>query len=155
MGQAGKQSEVLASFQKPTKAQRLAIRVMADFEVKPGSYSGTQFFVDYVPAVQGEAVTKLVVGMVGGPNGTLQLLAADKTIDVRIFVDHTIAEDYWMGGRVAMTAKVRATNAADVTVVAEGRSATLVSATAWKVESIWVTPEDVLKTPRLDTPIVV
>merc|ERR1712037_367270 len=103
---------------------------------------------DYVPPSDGEAVTKVTVGTVGGKMDTLKLLASDETVDMRLFVDNTFTEVYWMNGRVAMTVTTPATEQADVTVSSDKAGTTLASAKAWKVGSIWVTPEEVLSTPR-------
>ena len=59
---------------------------------------------------------------------------------------------YWQDGRVAMTAitttQGAAHHACKASVYAGSAGATLLSATAWAVESIWTTPEDVLAAPR-------
>jgi len=111
---------------------------------------GTQFYVDYVP--NADAVN---VGVEGGVSDNLKLSTSDKTIDMRLFVDNTFTEVYWMGGRVAMTTTTPVTKAADMTVSADKDGVTLASAMAWKVGSIWVTPEDVVATPRTGTSIAV
>merc|ERR1711924_311479 len=87
-----------------------------------------------------------------GYSDTLKLLPSDRTIDVRLYVDNTMTDTYWMGGRVAMTVDTPATESADVVVSMVGNSTASVSvnATAWSVSSIWVTPDEVLRTPRLD-----
>lgn len=116
---------------------------------------GSQFFVDYKPPANGESETKVIVGAVGGKTDTLKLLSSDETIDMQLFVDNTFTEVYWMSGRVAMTTTTDATAAADVTVSADISGTTLAYAKAWKVGSIWVTPEEVLRTPRLDATVSV
>merc|ERR1712039_1058462 len=79
---------------------------------------------------------------------TLKLSPNDKTIEMRLFVDNTFTEAYWMGGRVAMTIVTPATEEADVVVSVNKDSVSLASATVYKVDSIWVTPEEVKNTPR-------
>merc|ERR1711871_976214 len=111
---------------------------------------GTKFYVDYVP--DADTVT---VGVEGGVSDKLKLSPSDTTIDMRLFVDNTFTEAYWMGGRVAMTTTTKATKAAGMSVSADKAGITLAHATAWKVGSIWVTPEDVLATPRGDLSDVV
>lgn len=111
------------------------------------SASGTEFFVDYKPST--DHISSVTVGG-GGHQDTLKLLSTDKTIDMRIYVDKTFAEAYWMNGRVAMTAKTGTTSEAGMSVTSDA-AVTLNSATAWSVGSIWVTPEEVKATPRLDT----
>jgi len=110
---------------------------------------GTQFYVDYVP--DADTVT---VGVVGGASDKLKLSKSDRTIDMRLFVDNTFTEAYWMGGRVAMTTTTPVTTAADMRVSADKDGVTA-SATAWKVGSIWVTPENVVATPRTGESIAV
>merc|ERR1712046_538331 len=98
-----------------------------------GQMGGSQFFVDYVPPAKGEKITEMTVGKIGGANDTLKMLSTDETIDMRLFVDNTITEVYWMGGRVAMTSAVSATQAAGMSLSASGKGVTLASAQAWRV----------------------
>lgn len=114
------------------------------------SGAGTKFYVDYVP--DADTVT---VGVDGGVSDQLKLSPSDTTIDMRLFVDNTFTEAYWMGGRVAMTTTTRASKAAGMSVSADKAGITLAHAKAWKVGSIWVTPEDVIATPRADASALV
>jgi len=143
--QVGNQSELMVSFKRPTVTTRLAATVMEDPDGK-----GYKFYVDYVPDAGA-----LTVGVEGGANATLKMSASDTTIDMRLFVDNTFTEVYWMGGRVAMTTTTRATQAAGMSVSADKSGITLSSAKAWKVGSIWVTPDDVAATARADAFTVV
>lgn len=117
--------------------------------------TGSVFYVDYVPPQDNSGVSTVTVG---GPSKTdkLKLLASDKSIDIRLYVDNTFTEAYWMGGRVAMLATTPQTqkDAADVTVSADQGGAKLISAKAWHVGSMWVTPEEVKSTPRSDGSVV-
>lgn len=133
----GNQSEILVSFSRPNEDATLGIKVMAS------GTAGTLFTVDYK---QG-AGTAVVGG--GGVADTLKLLESDKTIDVRLYVDNTFAEVYYQGGRVSMTVNTPASDDADVEVSSSAGGVTA-TATAWSVSSIWVSPEEVLRTPRLD-----
>merc|ERR1712046_445715 len=84
--------------------------------IKHGKMKGaSQFFIDYVPPVKGDSISKATVGILGEGTSTLKLLATDETLDMRLFVDQTLTEVYWMGGRVAMTANTPGVSAADVT----------------------------------------
>jgi len=141
--QLGNQSEVIVSFQRPSVATHLSVKVMATAQG-----TGVEFFVDYVPP-SNNGVSSVRVGS-GTTVDTLKLSPNDKTIDMRLFVDNTFTEAYWMGGRVAMTIVTAATEDADVTVGTDQTGVTLASATVWKVGSIWVSPEEVKKTPRMD-----
>merc|ERR1711957_936111 len=91
--QAGNQSEVRVSFQRPTSAARLSVNVMADTAT---SATGTEFFIDY---------------------DTLRLLPEDKTIDLTLYVDNTFTEAFWMGGRVAMTIVTKSSGGIDDVLV--------------------------------------
>merc|ERR1712151_1002798 len=107
---------------------------MGGVEVMVGGSTKTPFTIEYI---QGAGSAK--VGG-GGVFDTLNLLESDESIDVRLYVDNTFTEVYFQGGRVAMTINTPATDAVDVDA----------TATVWSVSSIWVTPEDVMRTPRLD-----
>jgi hypothetical protein len=111
---------------------------------------GTKFYVDYEP--NADTVT---VGVDGGVSDKLKLSPSDTTIDMRLFVDNTFTEVYYQGGRVAMTTNTKASKAAGMSVSADKDGITLKNAKAWKVGSIWVTPEDVIATPRADASDVV
>ena len=113
---------------------------------------GTEFTVSYSPPTTTDGTS---VVRVGCPTikavAQLQLSAADQTIGMRVFVDNVLSEVYWMNGRVAMTVPSTATtDQSDMTVSADKAGVSLISATAWKVKSIWVSPQSVLQTPRTD-----
>lgn len=55
-----------------------------------------------------------------------------------------------MDGRVAMTVPTGASNDAAVGVSSSADGVTVNSGTAWHVSPIWVSPEEVKKTARLD-----
>jgi beta-fructofuranosidase len=75
---------------------------------------------------------------------TMRLLPSDQgTLQLQAFIDHTFAEVFWQGGRVAMTAPVPELAAANgplalaVRVVSGDSPVVLESATAWRVGSMW------------------
>jgi len=144
--QAGNQSEIRVSFNRPSVAVRLSINVMVDTK---NSVKGTEFFVDYVPSSDEIAIIKVQVGG-GGATDTLSLLPEDKTIDMALYVDNTMTEAFWMGGRVAMTTVTKSSQGSDDVTVVASQPGITVSATAWQVGSIWVTPDDVKQMPRRD-----
>ena len=82
---------------------------------------------------------------------TLRLLPSDKSITLRAFTDLGVLEVYWMDGRVAITSpfKVKA-GGGDGVQIFTSVDQQLVEATAWEMGSIWVSPEEVLATPRVD-----
>jgi len=136
--------------------------------LSPTGGVGTYFYVDYVPPAAGSVdewnphTVQVGAGAVASltnvdgsfkPNGgtvdTLKLSPNDKTISIRVYVDNTFSEAYWQNGRVAMTITTPATPQASMSVKSTA-AVTMASAKAYKVNSIWVTPEKVLTTPRLD-----
>jgi len=141
---AGRQSEIELSFERPSVAVRLSVHVMV------GAQNGSEFFIDYKPNNNTE-ILKVQVGS-GGTTDTLSLLPSDKTIDLKLYVDNTFTEAFWMGGRVAMTIVTKSSGGKDDVSIGASASGVIFSATAWEVGSIWVTPEVVKQTPRRDTP---
>ena len=139
--QAGNQSEIRVSFERPTAAVRLSVHVMADAQ---RSIEGTEFFVEYVPSA-----STVQVGS-GGTTDTLSLLPGDETINVTLYVDNTFTEAFWMDGRVAMTIVTATSGGNDDVTVGASQPGITATATAWEVGSIWVTPEVVKQTPRRD-----
>eukprot|EP00463_Aulacantha_scolymantha_P005766 TRINITY_DN715_c0_g2_i2.p1 TRINITY_DN715_c0_g2~~TRINITY_DN715_c0_g2_i2.p1 ORF type:complete len:169 (-),score=25.68 TRINITY_DN715_c0_g2_i2:246-752(-) len=85
----------------------------------------------------------------GGTVDTLKMSPNDKSITIRVYVDITFSEAFWQNGRVAMTKVTPATKEASM-AVSSTKDITLNYAKAWQVGSIWVSPEEVLRTPRLD-----
>lgn len=143
--QAGNQSEIRVSFERPSAAVRLSVNVMVDSAT---SKLGSEFFIEYSPS-DGDGVSKVQVGS-GGTTDTLSLLPEDKTIDLTLYVDNTFTEAFWMGGRVAMTIVTGSSGGVDDVTVRASQSGVSVSATAWPVSAIWVTPDEVKQTPRRD-----
>ena len=85
---------------------------------------------------------------------TLRIAQHETTATLRVFVDASFAEAYWQNGRVAMTIGAWPLDVANLKVAAAAIFSTapvnVVSATAWAVKSIWVSPEDVVSTARMD-----
>jgi hypothetical protein len=78
------------------------------------------------------------------PGGlVLPFLPTDKEIEMVLYVDQTVVEAYFMGGRLALTQHVPINllrplaNAAEQTVEVFGAGVTLLNATVWKVGDIW------------------
>ena len=74
----------------------------------------------------------------------LGLLPADKSIEVRIFVDHVMMEVFFMDGRVALTTPLAGTAQEDAGFTLFSGWPTQVTAGGWQVGEIWVTPESLL-----------
>jgi len=82
---------------------------------------------------------------------SLKLLPTDNILDIRVFVDNTFIEAYIMDGRVAMTAQVASVSSTGMYISNEGPTTVhLMNATVWTMADIWVTPDQVLATPRQD-----
>ena len=86
--------------------------------------------------------------------------------------DRQLSEGFWQHGRVAMTrearptartagmavlatrplaaARPRALRAATATATADSTGVALLRAQAWRVRDCWVSPEEVLRMPRID-----
>ena len=77
----------------------------------------------------------------GGTSDELPLLPDDKELILRVFLDGTVAEAYWMGGRVAMTVDTKPTDAVSI---AASAAATLTEATVFAMQDIHTTVDDVL-----------
>merc|ERR1711871_52904 len=74
-----------------------------------------------------------------GTMDTLKLSPNDKTLTLRVYVDNTFSEAYWMGGRVAMTVVTpTAAGKNAIAAVAQGGHATMRAATAFAVKPIWI-----------------
>jgi hypothetical protein len=80
---------------------------------------------------------------VGG--NSLPLLVTDKTIEMVLYVDHTVVEAFFMGGRLAVTTRVPQNlllpggnnTAQGVEIFAVGEDVTVLNATLWRLEDIW------------------
>jgi hypothetical protein len=103
-----------------------------------------------------EGLSDIILGVMGQVpvpfSVELRLLPNETTVTLRIFTDHTMAECFFQGGRTVITRSVGMrgrTKQAGVAVVSNV-SVKLEAATAWRVSSIWVAPEDVLAAPRPD-----
>jgi len=163
---AGLQSEIVASFPVPKTATSFGV----------GLFGTQEVFVDFVPAeatasIHGVSSSwKVNVGVRGattttnsssafgaqgaakkpkpqGGGDTLNLLPSDSTIEVRVFYDQTFAEIYFMNGRVALTKTLAGVATGDHSVFSSAPLTANVS--AYGVNSIWVSPEEVIATPRL------
>eukprot|EP00937_MAST-01D_sp_MAST-1D-sp2_P004367 g4367.t1 len=135
--------DVLLTFAVPTAATTLSVSLAG----------GQSFFVDFAPApahvldsvdaATGAGAPWTVKVGFGGTTDDLPLLPDDKDITLRIFLDGTVAEAYWMGGRVAMTVDAAAAIAARVSA-SGGAGATLSAAVVHAMGDIHTSVESVL-----------
>ena len=147
----GNQSEIVVVFKRPTAAAVGNGRGKATLSVTVVDNSKAVATFEVIFADAGcSAGTKGVctVKVNGEP---LKLSPNDATIDVRIFIDNVLIEGYVMGGRMAHTQAALCGERCDITVASDTAGVMLVSATAWAVGSPWVTPAEVLQTPRVDS----
>ena len=104
----------------------------------------------WTPPAVSEGATSGVLApstLLGGRTDTLRLSPRDRTLSLRIFVDHGITEAFWQRGRVVTTR--RADTSAEAGVVVHASAAIVLErAAVWRVGDIWVSPEEVLRTPR-------
>ena len=93
-------------------------------------------------------------GTQGDRTDELQLLPEDTEITIRVFTDRTLVEAYWMDGRVAMTSATKSSESRgglpQIEVFSSVDGVELGSATVWEMQSILVSKEEVLATPRAD-----
>jgi hypothetical protein len=81
----------------------------------------------------------------------LRLLPTDDALNLRAFTDLGVLEVYWMDGRVVITSPFKEPKPGrGVELFASADGLQLEEATAWAMDSIWVSPEEVLATPRID-----
>jgi hypothetical protein len=78
----------------------------------------------------------------------LRLVPGEDRVEVRVFVDEFIGEAYFQRGREVITFDTPPTARAGV-LLASATDLPNCRVTAWNISSIWVTPEQVLATPRL------
>merc|ERR1712232_166652 len=151
----GKQSEVLMEFEVPKEDTTFGAVVMAssDFS-RQGSHiavhyarpadNASPFVVNISVSVYGSVVPDFPI-----VEGKLWLLPRDKTISLHVFVDQTVSEIYWQGGRQVVSA-VTPSSDENLMAVISNRPVTLKSAKAWTVNTPWVSKAEQLKIPRLD-----
>lgn len=123
--------------------------------------TGNESSLDLCPRIfragtSGVKTPRTVTGCGGDDGGVsateawLSLLPSDTEVQVRVFTDHAIAEIFFAGGRVALTTPI-AGDAADpdagMTLFTSAAQATNVTASAWTMGDIWVTPQQVLRGP--------
>lgn len=145
---------------KPGKPLKLAAANAANLEVVFAmpkqnttlsiAIGGGSVVLNYVPPT-GDGKYAAQVGF-GKFTDTLPLLPEDKQLSLSIFLDGTVGEAYWQGGRVAMTFAITPTkrhgHSANITSSA---AADLASATSYAMGSIYTSTEVVLASPRLST----
>jgi len=131
-----KQSEVIATFELPTKAAYFGIII-----------GNTSCRVDYTPP-QSDASKYDVPVNCDGVKDTLSLTPGEKTVEIRAFSDWTFLEVYFQKGRVAMTVVSALTSDASVAVTSTV-TITAPSVAVYPMKAIWTTADAVRKAPRV------
>ena len=89
------------------------------------------------------------IASVMGCTGCLRLLPTEDTLELRLFVDQTVAESYYQGGRVAYTSSVRSLDPAADAFLSSNTSIVVMNATLWEMGDQWISEEELLATPRV------
>lgn len=108
-----------------------------------------------VESAPDETGRKGKVGVTGSRTDTLRLLPGEDEVELRVFVDRTIIEAYWMDGRVAITSAIQPAFAREglpqTYIFSDTDGVEVKSADAYAMGSIWVSKEEVLQTPRVNS----
>ncbi len=149
------QSEVRVSFTVPSVSVTFGVRVMASTGPCPGGVcpprnftsSGLDFAVAFTPPTSaGAAAWGVGVGSGLNPTvGRLPLLRTDEEIDIVVYVDHTVVEVFFAGGRYPLTAHVPTdlllphggNTWQGVEIFASGAGVTVLNATVWRMADTW------------------
>jgi beta-fructofuranosidase len=140
---AANTSETLVEFALPPSGT-LSLTVSAGSEA-------AEFFVDVQREGRNATVGRKKAGRHAPQTGVLPLLPEERSVLVRLFIDNGALEAYLQGGRVCLSSKMRMPAGKVAIHVESSAPTTMKSATVWRLGSIWVTPEEVLRTPQLKT----
>lgn len=77
-------------------------------------------------------------------SATLNLLPSDTEIELRVFVDNTFVEAYWMDGRVAMTSTLISQHMSGMSLFADDGEVTASSTQVWSMKNIWVSADELI-----------
>ena len=155
----GNQSDVVVSFKRPAMAVNLTVSIVGANQKLLSAYAVHYYPPSPSSSAQdgdrdggggGSSSSSSSVSINGGHPVALRLSPLDKTIDVRVFVDNVLSEVYFMNGRVVETLPSTVPDGASITITADQPGVTLASATAWVVQSIWISTDAVLNTARTD-----
>ena len=141
----GNQSDVVLRVAVPEQAATLYVSVSAAVRI--------EFYVDFPGKAAGTAPWhEAEVGMLtqdpyASIKDTLRLLDDDRVLELRLLLDHTIAEAYWQGGRVAMTVPSPLEPSTSIALRTDtaGARVRVQSVTAWQMGSAWISREEALE----------
>jgi hypothetical protein len=89
--------------------------------------------------------------VLGGRVDRLQLTPTEHNLTIQVFVDQVMAEGFWQSGRVAMTRECDPPleKLAGVGMSLFSSAAANARAQAWALHDAWITPQQLLKQPRI------
>eukprot|EP00928_Gymnodinium_smaydae_P002170 TRINITY_DN10765_c0_g5_i1.p1 TRINITY_DN10765_c0_g5~~TRINITY_DN10765_c0_g5_i1.p1 ORF type:complete len:596 (+),score=64.51 TRINITY_DN10765_c0_g5_i1:57-1790(+) len=154
----GNMTEVLVSFRRPQTATILKVTIPTTHLPWAHFLQGISLQFSYVPPTSNAAgISEIDVGCAAcNVTQKLKLLATDQTLDLRVYIDGAVVEAFFNGGRVVMTLKTYDLGGTPrITLEADAADVIVDFAGAWQVGSIWVSPEEVLATPRPDSRVFV
>eukprot|EP00929_Paragymnodinium_shiwhaense_P066339 TRINITY_DN33267_c0_g1_i1.p1 TRINITY_DN33267_c0_g1~~TRINITY_DN33267_c0_g1_i1.p1 ORF type:complete len:563 (-),score=121.41 TRINITY_DN33267_c0_g1_i1:300-1988(-) len=140
-----KQSEVNVSFVLPKQAATFGVQFVT-------GQKNTSCMIEYTPPQSDKDAFYEVPVFCDGVKDTLRLLSPQREpfVELRIFADHTFVEAYFQKGRVAITHATATPLVDDTTMRIVSSAKVLVQAgNLYAMKSIWVTPEEVRKAPRV------
>lgn len=171
---AGNQSEVKVAFNVPSSKTTLGVGIMT-----ANGVATVEAYIEFVPSPPSPSSSpsaspvswEVSVGIRPSPSLTphqhhqlhehthahthaftarLPLLPSDKSLDMHVFVDNVMAEVFFMGGRVALTAPLETTQEAGFTLFTRGGDQAVIASevSVWHLQSTWVSPNDVRTAPR-------
>lgn len=140
-----KQSEVVATFELPATNATFGV-VLGKVDASDDNFT-QRCVVDYTPPLADQAPFHEVVVQCNKVKDTLRLLPNEKHLNMRIFADATFLETYFQAGRVAMTVLLPLSDSSGVGLTSSAPVRASVS--VYPMKSIWVSPEDVRKQPRV------
>ena len=139
---ASSAADISLSFEIPKATTTISVAI-----------GGGSVFFSFTPAPASAVSTmspwKCAVGFMVGGKATfadvVPVLADDETLELRVFLDDSVAEAYWMGGRTAMTIP---TSAVSKVGLSASSPVTVLNGTSFQMGDIHTTTDAVLATPR-------
>ena len=129
-------SEVVVTFELPSVAAIFGLRI-----------GGLDCTVSYTPLSSSSTPAALPVAC-GDIKDSLPLLASERSLEIRMFIDVTFVEVFLARGRVAFTASLAVGSDADVSLITTA-DLTVERVVAYPLRSPWVTPEAVRRQKRV------
>jgi hypothetical protein len=148
--------EARVSFVRPAAAARISVFVQSG-----NGSGGHETFIDYMPPPATAAAVPYNVSCTGtsidprsGATTQLWLAPADSLLNMTLYSDNIVIESFLQDGRVAYTiAQNAALGENGVRIgcqTADPAGCKIESAEVWRLDSIWVSEEELLAAPRQD-----